>query len=466
MRIVVIAFVMGLIVNTVFAQVQLPVIFGDGMVLQQQSEVKIWGKSTSKESITIFTSWNTKTYKTKTNANGKWMLEVETPVAGGPYDIKIVDGKEVVLKDVMIGEVWICSGQSNMAMPMKGYRNQPVYGSLNDIVNSTNPNIRLFTVKKNTSEVPLEDFEGNWKSANPQNVADFSATAYYFGNLLNKVLGVPVGLICTSWGGTRIEPWISENTIKTFDFINEKRMNTKRINQRPSYLFNAMVNPIKNFGARGTIWYQGESNKDGANEYKALLTGLIKDWREEWDDEDFSFYYAQIAPYDYSEGKSSALIRQEMLEVSQMDIPKVGMASLMDVGEKASIHPGNKKPVGERLAYLALSKTYDIEGIPFSGPVLKEMKQEGKFLKLFFDHAKFGLTSFGKPLEHFELAGKDMRFHKAKANITDEGILLFSDSVEKPVAVRYAFDDWVEGELFNTEGLPASSFEASSLEQE
>ncbi|WP_428741751.1 sialate O-acetylesterase [Tenacibaculum sp.] len=459
---IIISFCLSILSFVGFAQVKLPAIFGDGMVLQQQSNVKIWGKSNSQESIEVTTSWNNKQYKTSSDKNGNWSLEVSTPTAGGPYEININDGQELILKEILIGEVWICSGQSNMYMPMNGYKNQPVLGALNDIVMSSNKNIRLFTVNKVTSDMPQDDFEGEWQESVPKNVANFSAAAYYFGYMINKVLNVPVGLISSSWGGTRIEPWISSKTISEFEFIGQKDMKKEGKHQRPTYLFNAMINPMVGYGVRGFLWYQGEANRKEPGNYEKLLSGLIKDWRNQWENQDLNFYYAQIAPFDYMDAINSAEIRQSMLNVSLSNIEGIGMACLLDVGEKDNIHPANKKVAGERLAYIALSKTYGLEGIEYSGPVLKEMKTEGKFLKLTFNHAENGLTTYGKPLEHFEIAGENKRFFRAKGFLTKEGIVLLADRVTHPVAVRYAYQDWVVGELFNTEGLPASSFQADN----
>ncbi|MFI0429276.1 sialate O-acetylesterase [Mariniflexile sp. HMF6888] len=462
MKSIIISFCVFLLSFVGFAQVQLPAIFGDGMVLQQQSNVKIWGKSNSKKIIEVITSWNNNQYTANSDKNGNWSLKVSTPKAGGPYEIIINDGQELILQDVLIGEVWVCSGQSNMYMPMSGYTNQPVLGALNDIVMSSNNSIRLFTVDKVTSETPQGDFKGEWQESIPKNVANFSAAAYYFGRMINKVLNVPVGLISSSWGGTRIEPWISANTISEFKFIEQKDMEKEGKHRRPTYLFNGMINPMAGYGIKGFLWYQGEANRKEPDNYKKLLSGLIKDWRNQWDNQDLNFYYAQIAPFDYMDTINSAEIRQSMLDVSLSNIEGIGMACLMDVGEKDNIHPANKKVVGERLAYIALNKTYGIEGIEYSGPVLKEMKTEGKFLKLTFDHAQNGLTTYGKPLENFEIAGENKKFFRAKGFLTKEGIVLFADRVDHPVAVRYAYQDWVVGELFNTEGLPASSFQVDN----
>ncbi len=448
------------------AEIKLPAIFGDNMVLQQQTNAAIWGKASPNETVEVICSWDNKSYSAKSDKEGAWKLKVKTPSAGGPFKISISDGEALTLNNVLIGEVWVCSGQSNMQMTMNGYRNQPVLGSTEAILSSTNESIRLFTVKRNKSLEPLDDLSGEWQQCIPENVANFSAAAYYFGRMIQKTLGVPVGLINSSWGGTRIEPWISENGFKNFDWVNlpDKKQEGELSPQTPTVLYNAMIKPMVGFSIRGGLWYQGESNRNEPSEYEKLMPGLIKNWRSEWGTGDFTFYYCQIAPFDYgSGGVNSAFLREAQLKAS-ISIPGIGMACLMDVGEKTNIHPADKEAAGERLAYLALAKTYDKKGFEYSGPVLKEMTVEGSMVKLTFDHAKNGLTTFGKELVNFKIAGENKRFYPAKAMITRNGITLSSLQVEKPMAVRYAFENFVIGELFNTEGFPASSFRTDEWE--
>lgn len=448
------------ITNICQAEIKLPSIFGDHMVLQQQTDAAIWGTALPNKTVEVMTSWNNKTYSTKSDNKGYWKLKVQTPEAGGPFTMTLSDGDILELKHVLIGEVWVCSGQSNMFMTLKGLKNQPVLGANKTIATSRNKNIRLFTVKRNPSYEKLNDVTGEWLECNPENVSDFSATAYYFGKMIEDVLQVPVGLIVTSWGGTAIEPWISENGFKELDWVTlPNKKETKKVTQRiPTTLFNGMINPLVGLSIKGALWYQGESNRKEPKKYKKLLPTLINDWRNEWGIGDFPFYYVQIAPYDYDTPEiNSALLREAQLN-TLTKVENVGMACLMDVGEKDIIHPANKEIGGERLAYLALAETYGIKGIVYSGPVLKNMAVQGSVVKLTFNHAKHGLNTFGKELVNFKIAGKDKRFYPANASINWQGITLFSAYVKEPVAVRYAFDDFVVGELFNTEGLPASSF--------
>ena len=453
--------------TSVRAEIKLPAIFGNHMVLQQKTDAAIWGKAAENKTVRVTTSWNKKSYTAKSDADGNWKLKVSTPGAGGPYSITISDGKTLTLENVMIGEVWVCSGQSNMQMTMAGYRNQPVLGSNEAVATSANKSIRLFTVERNKSLETIDDFSGEWLECLPENVADFSAAGYFFGRMINEALDVPVGLICSSWGGTRIEPWMSENGFGKFDWVNLPDKSSKEdfSPQTPTVLYNAMISPMVGYAIRGALWYQGESNRNEPKEYEKLMPGLAENWRAEWNIGDFPFYYVQIAPYQYVNGSNSAFLREAQLKASSA-IPHFGMACTMDVGEKHNIHPAAKEEVGERLAYLALAKTYGRKGFEYSGPVLKEMTVDGSIVKLTFDHAKNGLTTFGKELVNFTVAGENKRFYKATAFITRDGITLFSPSVQKPVAVRYAFEDFVVGELFNTEGLPASSFRTDDWEME
>jgi sialate O-acetylesterase len=452
------------------AEVKLPPIFGDNMVLQQLTDAAIWGKSTPDKTVRITTSWDNKNYAILSDNNGSWKIKVKTPSAGGPFEITISDGKTLTLKNVLIGEVWVCSGQSNMGMTMKGGLNSPTIGSTEAIATSFNKSIRYFAVGRNTSLEPLTEISGKWNECISDNVASFSAVAFFFGQIIQKVLNVPVGLISSSWGGTSIEAWMGENGIKKFDFVTlpvkdqQKNLPFQPYPKTPTILFNAMIHPIVGYAIRGALWYQGEDNVRKPDQYLKLMPGLIENWRDEWGIGEFPFYYVQIAPFDYGTGINSAFLREAQLKASLV-LPNTGMACLMDIGEKDNIHPGNKKVVGQRLSYLALAKTYGKGGFEYSGPVLKEMSVEGSIVKLTFEHAKNGLTSFGKELINFTISGENKRFYPAKAFITNTGISIFSPSVDKPVAVRYAFENFAIGDLYNTEGLPASSFRTDDWEK-
>lgn len=448
---------------SVFAQTKLPSFFSNNMVLQQNKEVSIWGKDNPDVTIVVSTSWGNEA-DVKADENGKWKLKLQTPFAGGPYNIKVKGSEEIELNNVMIGEVWLCSGQSNMQMPLLGYGNQPILGSNEVILNSKNEQIRLFNAKHTPSLEPLDDIEGEWFNSDPSTVGGFSATAYFFALKLNSILKVPIGLIHTSWGGSIIEAWMDEEVITSqFGYIEiPTEIPEKRQNQKPTLLYNGMIHPFIGYDIAGTIWYQGESNYRNGEEYKKLFPAMIKLWREKWEQPSLPFYFVQIAPYNYNYSLS-AFLREAQLYTMQT-VENTGMAVTMDIGNCTNIHPAEKKLVGDRLAYWALSKTYNILGVAFSGPVYKEMEktEDGK-IQIIFDYAKYGLTSFGKELTDFTIAGEDKVFYHAKAKINKNKTLsVWSDQVQNPVAVRYGFHDCPDGSLFNTEGLPASSFRTDS----
>lgn len=448
--------------------IKLPTIFSDNMVLQQNSEATIWGWSEPGSLIEIKASWNSSKIKTITDSKGKWKTNIKTTKAGGPHFIIISDKKhEITLKNILLGEVWLCAGQSNMEMPMKGFPGQPVLNSTEDILYSSNNNIRLITVPRKGSSMPLENFNGEWKIANPENVAEFSATAYYFGKTLYDILKVPIGLICVSYGGSCIQAWMSrENTEKFENYeIPNPGDSIKFPNRTPSALFNGMLYPIIGYTIKGCIWYQGESNYREYEKYPELLKRMVTEWRNLWNCGEFPFYFAQIAPYDYTlttQGKpeltvNSAYIREAQLKAQKI-IPNSGIAILLDVGEKDCIHPANKKAVGFRLALQALVKTYNINGINCESPEYNNIEIKDSVAIISFNNVGMGLTTFGKKITQFEIAGEDKVFYPAIVILKRKSIEVYSPHVKKPVAVRYAFKDFVDAEIFGTNGLPVSSF--------
>jgi sialate O-acetylesterase len=451
------------------AKIKLPALFSDNMMLQQKSNTPMWGWAEKNGNLTIKTSWNSKTYKVKADNSGKWKVELQTPVAGGPFTIEVAEGTEkVIVKNVLIGEVWLCSGQSNMEMPLKGFQGQPVKNGNEIIVRSTNKNIRLITVPRATVLEPLTDFEGKWEVASPRSTSNFSATAWYFGSLLHEVLDVPVGLIHVSYGGSSMEAWMNQEMLK--DFASAKIPTTKEElakdpNRVPTTLFNGMLSPVIGYGIKGCIWYQGESNYERASEYKDLMKKMVSSWRALWKQGDFPFYYAQIAPFnyasfhpkDYLEKYNSAYLREAQLKASK-EIPNSAMAVLMDIGEENSIHPMDKEKGGSRLAYQALARTYGIEGFEFESPKYKSMEIKDNSVTVSFDDVANGITSYEKEVTGFELAGEDKIFYPAKTVVRRKSVVLTSDKVAKPVAVRYLFKDFAKAELFSAGGLPISSF--------
>ncbi|MBD5313658.1 MAG: sialate O-acetylesterase [Bacteroides sp.] len=451
------------------AEIKLPAFFGDNMVLQQNTDARMWGTADASSTVTVTPGWTSEKYTTKADKDGKWKIIIPTPSAGGPYDVTVSDGTPLTLNNVMLGEVWLCSGQSNMEMPMKGFKNQPVEGANMAILKSRNPDIRLFTVKRNSSTVPVDDVTGSWAEASPATVRNFSATAYFFGRQIEELLDVPVGLIVVSWGGSACEAWMNDEMLQAFP---EAAANIPAVdgkipskNRTPSVLFKGMLNPLIGLAMRGVIWYQGEDNWNRAHSYTDMFSTMIKGWRDLWGQGEFPFYYCQIAPYDYAiitePGKeiiNSAYLREAQARVEHI-VPNTGMAVLMDAGWPEGIHPPKKQVAGERLALLALNKTYGIEGIGAESPVYKSMEVKGDTVVVSFDRAPewiAGKNSFES--KQFQLAGEDRVFHPAKAWISRSKVMVKSDEVPHPVAVRYAFENASEGDLFSTDGLPVSSF--------
>ncbi|MDR3118979.1 MAG: sialate O-acetylesterase [Mediterranea sp.] len=464
-------FIALITLSQVLAGVKLPAFFSDGMLMQQQTQANLWGTADPGKQVTIIPSWDKKEYRIKADAQGCWKISVPTPVAGGPYSIVFSDGQAITLNDVWIGELWICSGQSNMEMPMKGFKNQPVANALRDIVKSRNPHIRLFTVKRASSSTPQYDVTGRWMEATPTSVSEFSATAYYFGRLLQEALQVPVGLIAASWGGSSAEAWMREDWLEAFPNIRIPRTDediTSK-NRNPTVLFNGMLHPLIGVAMRGVLFYQGEDNCNRAHTYADMLTALIGGWRSVWKQGDFPFYYCQIAPYDYSligePGKpaiNSAYLREAQMQVEHR-VPNTGMAVLLDTGQEQGIHPSDKQTPGERLAFLALSKMYGMEGIEADSPCYQSMQIQGDTAIITFDRAPMWLNAAGGRSQLFTIAGEDRVFHTAQAWIVRSKVHVRSPEVDKPVAVRYGFDNYIKGDLYGGSGLPVSSFRTDNF---
>ena len=448
------------------AKVSLPAFFSDGMVMQQQSQASLWGNASKGKIVEVTTGWDGQTYTTRADEQGKWKLTVQTPAAGGPYDITFDDGERTRIKDILMGELWICSGQSNMEMPMKGFKNQPVEDANMDVLRSRNSQIRLFTVKRNSQFAPVDDVTGCWNHAEPKTVREFSATAYYFGRLLQEQLQVPIGLIVAAWGGSACEAWMRPEWLKAFPAakIPQSPEDIKSKNRTPTVLFNGMLHPLIGLAMKGVIWYQGEDNWNRAHTYADMFTRLINGWRAEWKQGDFPFYYCQIAPYDYGiiteKGKdviNSAYLREAQAKVEHR-VANSGMAVLLDAGMKKGIHPAKKQVAGERLALLALTKTYGVEGVNGESPYYKSIEIKNDTIVVSFERANMWIS--GKNCfesKNFQVAGEDKVFYPAKAWIERSKMLVKSDKVSHPVAVRYCFENYVEGDVY-CDGLPLGSF--------
>jgi sialate O-acetylesterase len=452
--------------NSGSCKVVLSPLFSDNMVLQQKEKVAIWGKSNAGKKVNVIASWNQKKIVVTANLNGEWRVKLSTPEAGGPYNITFDDGEKTILKEVLIGEVWVCSGQSNMEMPLKGW------GKINDfkkeIAAANYPNIRLIKVGKTTSTQPLAEavFSEGWQPCSPATIAEFSAVAYFFARNIQQHHNIPIGLIQTAYSGTPAESWVSAPSLKkmpAYDSIISiviSKPGSPKDSHIPTVLYNAMVNPLIPFGIRGVIWYQGESNDKKAQQYKTLFPLLINDWRHNWGGKKFPFYYVQLANFTEVLDKPSESTWAELREaqLQTLSVDKTGMAVAIDLGVAKDIHPKNKQDVGLRLALIARSKVYK-ENIPFSGPIYKTYKTEGDHIKISFSQLNGGLQAKGSDtLKGFSIAGADQKFHWAKAKIEEDKIIVWSEAVKEPVAVRYAWANNPVCNLYNLAALPASPF--------
>ena len=627
------------------AQVSLPAIIGSNMVLQQQSKVPLWGWSEAGQTVSVSTSWNSEKLNVKAGQDGRWQVEVRTPEAGGPYSVTIEGTDEIILKNVMIGEVWLCSGQSNMEMPLKGWPGQDILGSERAIARAEYPDIRLFTVARKTSYEPQKDCDGQWSPCSVENAGDFSAVGFFFGVDLYKKLKVPIGLIHSSWGGTPAEAWTNQKFIDKLSYfhtdqsgcdaqefqarklkdyesvqrewLNElgfvapdeapdwtlagyntkdwqnvevpatwnetevgdylgtvelryefrtlpgwtkkttllnlgpidemdivwingiqvgshlniydwaanrtyeippgvlkKGKNTlavqvantsgvggingdpKSVNlypkgqerlskslagnwkfrkaksfsdvspmpwcnncadpQTPTTLYNGMIAPLIPYKIKGAIWYQGESNRYDGKLYGEIFPNMIANWRNDWRQGDFPFYFVQIAPFSYSDEFSTGLLREA--QFNSMKSPKTGMVVTMDIGSLRTIHPPDKETVGVRLATWALARDYGFKNLSYSGPLYKSYTIEKDKIRIHFNYICGGLQEKGGELKHFLIAGPDRIFVPAKAIIDKNTILVYSEMVKNPVAVRFGWGHTDETNLFNAAGLPAGPF--------
>lgn len=460
-----------LFAQSIYAEVKLPAIVSSNMVLQRNTTVVLWGWADAKEKILIEVSWLKEPLNVKADKEGNWRIEVKTTNSKESQTIKIKSKtSDITLENVLFGEVWLCSGQSNMQQPVRGYNGQPTFGSIMATVKSNNPNLRLFTVDRVGSKTPLTDVDKYtaWQQASPENVPGFSAVAYFFGQQLQEILDVPVGMIHTSWGGSSVQAWISDEVMSSFEEVNLEDVDiTKRTNHIPTALFNAMINPLIPYTIKGALWYQGESNRKEPQKYKDLFPAMVKDWRTRWGIGNFPFFYVQIAPFMYDDNTSfgtvdnSAFIREVQLECLDL-IPNSGMAIIMDIGDDYSIHPPKKKEVAERLLFNALNKTYGFNTVDYAGPAYESLEVKDSMIILKFINAETGLYAYDE-LEGFEIAGEDKVFYPAEAKIVSgKNVSVKSDKVPNPVAVRYAWRNWVIGSLFDTNLLPASSFRTDS----
>jgi sialate O-acetylesterase len=472
-----------------FLQAQTGLQLGNGlqssMVIQQAKPMIYWGTAAIGTEIHIKPDWSKKLYNAKAGADGNWQVSVEVPAATEnnytPHTIEVYTNTEKqVLTDVLIGEVWLCSGQSNMDMELKPFLPwlQGVVDYEKEIAAANYPQIRLWDIKSDFKKTPAERCKGDWKICTPDNAKDFSAVAYYFGRELMNRLHVPVGLITSSIGATTCQAWTSRETLAADDALNKilymydtsaaakeplDSVVTFEKLTRPTLLYNSMIYPLRNISLKGFLWYQGESNKDNQDIYARLCGAMIGNWRSLFNQGDLPFYYVQVAPYNWQLNDSTAY-NYALFRDAQKDVLKVkntGMVVTMDIADPADIHPQKKKEVGERLAWNALSKTYHVKNVQFLGPVFKGYSVSGATVKVSFEAGSIGAglqTNDASTPRHFYIAGEDKKFYYADAKIVNNQVVLTSEKVKKPVAVRYAYTNYPVTNFGNKDGLPAVPF--------
>lgn len=444
------------------AAIRLPSVIASNMVLQQQSEVNLWGWADPGEKIFVTASWDNKTDSVTTTRDANWKIKISTPRAGGPYTITLKGNSTIVLDNILIGEVWICSGQSNMEW--SSYQN--LQQIIDEMPNANNTNIRLFHIPKTTATAPQDNSAGQWKVCSPETLKGFSAVGYFFGKKLQHDLNVPIGLINASWGGTPAEVWTPAKEVTDDPVLKaaaDKQNLTPWWPGLPGYAYNAMISPLTNFTIAGAIWYQGESNTGTAATYQQLFSKMISSWRKAWEKE-FPFYYVQIAPYAYGNKNIGALLREQ--QAKTLSLPRTGMVVITDLVDNVKdIHPKNKKDVADRLANWALAETYNLNIPAYKNPVYKSMEVKDNKVSLYFDNAPTGFMVKGKekPSEFF-IAGEDRNFLPAEVKLEKDKLIVYNKTIKKPVAVRFAFSNTAMPNVFSKEGLPVGPFRTDDWE--
>lgn len=470
------ALALGMNSIAMMGEVKLPSVIADNMVLQQSSEVKLWGKATPGQKLSIKPSWSKDGVRTTVQNDSTWIVTVTTPEAGGPYSIDFTEGKNTTtVNNVLIGEVWFCSGQSNMEMPMRGFDRQPLHGG-NEVIARAKKStpIRMFIADskdgkwvRQFSKTPQTDMQGAWYENSPEYVAETSATAYYFAQYLQDVLDVPIGIMISSLGASKIECWMPEEVLakefpQTDLSILHNDTPVKAQHMTPSILWNAKVNPLTNYAVRGFLWYQGESNRDDADIYADLMATFVRTLRKEFGGgEKMPFYFVEIAPYNYegADKISGALLREAQSKALDK-IPNSGIASTLDIGHPVFIHPTDKATVGQRLAWLALANTYGVKGIASRSPRYKSHEIADGKIYINVENAPRGLCPMWTSLEGFEIAGEDGVFHPAFAEIESQScrLAVSSPDVPNPKNVRYAFHNYPKMSVYSSFGLPLLPF--------
>ena len=455
MRRVLLLFLSVITVSVSRSEVRLPSVLSNNMVLQQQSRVSLWGWCDPGEKVRVTVSWDGQADSAKGDRDGRWKLLVATPSAGGPYTITIKGWNTIVLDNILIGEVWVCSGQSNMEM-------NETWGLPDvrqDLPACYNPDIRFFHVPRTTAMAPQDNCSGQWTACDSNTLKQFSAVAYFFGKRLNKEMNVPIGLIEVAWGGTPAEVWTPAGLIEGDDIMRTAAGKQKPYDgwpYKPGYCYNAMIAPLTSFSIAGAIWYQGEANVSAPSSYGRLLTTMIASWRQAWR-MPLPFYYVQIAPFTYGVKDQAAVLREQESLVQHVE--NTGMVVISDlVDDTTNIHPKNKHDVGARLAAWALANTYHRRGLVYKSPAYSGMEIRNDNIVITCSDAADGLTVKGGQVKELFMAGEDRVFKPATARIEGNRLVISAAGIKKPVAVRYQFDNAGIGNVSGKDGLPLAPF--------
>lgn len=463
---------------TASANIHLPEILSDHMVLQQQTSVTLWGTAEAGNSIDVYASWG-KQASTVVGKDGKWRLSIETPVATYiPQSLTFVETPKkrqyyapdpVKLTDILIGEVWLGGGQSNMEMPLQGFWQCPIQNS-NEVIATAGTHaghIRYCSIERRTSMKPAEEAYGSWKECNAFNAPNFGATAYFFAEMLEKVLQVPVGIVNCSWGGTRIEAWLPEEILSGYsdlDISEKGIMSVETEWMRPLIMYNGMLYPIRNYTVKGFLWYQGCSNIGQGMEYARRQATMVNHWRELFGNQELPFYFVEIAPYRHGDvnGLWAAELREAQWATMNMvsRCAGVGTNDLVKSYEIDNIHPANKQDIGKRLAYLALHHDYNMWSIKSDAPQLSRYEIVGNEVRCWFTNAEDGFNRWAEA-EGFEVIDQDGNAHKGSIRPVDDNanaIAVYSDEVASPKAVRYCFRNFLLGNMANMRNLPIVPF--------
>lgn len=458
--ILVLVFAIGMAIE-IGAEVRLPALFSDHLVVQRDRPIHVWGWGEPGERVRV--TIDDRSASTRASKDGIWDVSLKAMHAGGPHTLVVEGDNRLQFDDVLVGDVWVCSGQSNMQWPVQLVKDADL-----EIPFAYNPNIRLFSVPLEAADKPQGDVDSDgWKHASPESAAGFSAVGFYFGREVYARNGVPLGLINSSYGGTRVEAWISAERLKKHEDYRalwesgsgHQDAGVEREQDFPTVLYNAMIAPLVKFPITGAIWYQGESNAGRAYQYRSLFPLLIEDWRKLWDQGAFPFLYVQLANFRAREAEPGASTWAELREAQTMalELPKTAMAVIIDIGEAEDIHPKNKQDVGKRLALAAEKVAYG-EDVTYSGPLYRSHSVESGRMRIQFDHVDGGLSVDGEYLTGFSIAGADQKFYWAHAAVDGDEVVVSHPEVARPAAVRYGWADNPDCNLYNGAGLPASPF--------